>query len=957
MKKIYLFLSFCFVIAAMTFGTMGTANAQCDNPIDITENAFFTEDFSNFQGVDSLNSAGIMPTCWEKIYSGTTPGYDPKVYNGTDAVTSGDNCLAITSGSYGYTLPFIGTITLYNAGEQNLVVLPMFSNDLTQLQLFFTSKMTSATDGTLEIGWITDATDASTFVPLTSFVSTTTASSQSVNFASFTELTTRQSSYIAFRWSNSNTSATSTCFIDDVLVRPAPPCPEPFGITVTNITDVSAQVSWTPGTADQNLWEISLNGTIISPVSTNPYPLSGLTAETEYEVNVRAICTTEDTSYWAARPVAFTTDCDAITVTNDDLFVEDFSAQQGVDSLGNTGIIPDCWVKIYNGTSAGYDPKVYNGSNAITAGDNCLALTSGTSSLWGFITTYEAGADNYIILPNVSNDLDQLQLIFTSKMSTDTAGALELGYFTDLGSTDNFVILTTIPSTTVASSQMVNFGSFQAAHGLQARIAFCWRDNRTDGSSSCYIDNITLRIARDCAEPTDITVEHISDVSAVVSWTAASPSQNLWEIMLNDSTIQNVTTNPYTLTDLTAETEYVVNVRAVCTDETSYWAAQPVTFTTACPAITVTDEEPFREGFESADLGCWAADIVSGADNWALDYGAFHTGNRGVAFTSSVFGDLTNMGGDLTSIMEMFGNMTNFGNGSARLTSPILDLTAVTGQVRLTFFRRQTTMMVPQTLYVYYRTSPSGNWILLQQYSATNDWTGEALTLPNPSATYQISFLSFCDIQSMGSIDPTAMMDPNAATNFASNIYLDDIRIGYAIVCNNPTDLTVSNVTTTSATVTWGGTADNWTVEYGPMGFTTGNGTTVTAQNPTYTFTGLTPGTSYDVHVRANCPENSFSDWVQTYFTTENEIGINENGSIALTLSPNPTSGIVRCTLNALPSNTRLQVLDVYGKLLMEKEVTEQTIEFDLTDKAAGLYFLRVVSDNKVVTTQKVIRR
>ena len=132
----------------------------------------------------------------------------------------------------------------------------------------------------------------------------------------------------------------------------------------------------------------------------------------------------------------------------------------------------------------------------------------------------------------------------------------------------------------------------------------------------------------------------------------------------------------------------------------------------------------------------------------------------------------------------------------------------------------------------------------------------EALTLPNPSATYQISFLSFCDIQSMGNIDPTAMMDPNAATNFASNIYLDDIRIGYAIVCNNPTDLSVSNVTTTSATVTWGGTADNWSVEYGPAGFTTGNGTTVTAQNPTYTFTGLTPGTSYDVHVRANCPRS-----------------------------------------------------------------------------------------------------
>lgn len=951
MKKIYLFLSCCLVFAAMTFLSMGKISAQC-SPVEVTQSESYVEDFSGFSAIDSLNGEGVMPTCWNKIYNGSSVGYDPKVYNGTNAVVSGDNCIAITSGRS----TFLGFIEQYNAGEANYAILPFISNGFNELQLMFTSKMSSATNGVLEVGYITDITADSTFVALATITSTTAATGQSIILANLIPEPVRQEAYLAFCWTNSSTSNASTCYIDNVIIRKTSSCGDPSNVTVSNVSDVSALVGWTAANSSQSEWEIICNGNLIQNVTTNPYPLTGLTANTEYTVDVRAMCG-DETSYWTEQPVTFSTTCPAITVTDDEPYTEDFSGTLTVDTLGTAGSVPDCWSRFYTGSSTGYDPKVYNGANAINTGDNCLAFTSGVSRFLDFITVYTAGADNYIVLPNISNDLSDLQMLFTTKMSTDTAGALEFGYFTDLGSTSNFVVLTVVPSTTVATSQIINLGSFYATHGLHARLAFCWRDNRTSGASNCYIDDITLRIARDCAEPTDITVEHIADVSAIVSWTAGSPSQNLWEIQLNDSTIQNVTTNPYTLTGLTAETEYVVNVRAVCTDENSYWAAQSVTFTTACPAIVVTDEEPFREGFEGADLGCWAADIVSGEDNWQLDYGAFHTGNRGVAFTSSVFGDLTNMGDDITAIMDMFGNMMNFGNGSARLTSPILDLTAVTGQVRLSFFRRQTTMMVPQTLYVYYRTSPGANWILLQQYSATNDWTGEALTLPTPSATYQISFLSFCDIQSMGNIDPTAMMDPNAATNFASNIYLDDIRVGYAIVCNNPTDLSVSNVTTTSATVTWGGTADNWTLEYGPSGFTTGNGTTVTAQNPTYTFTGLTPGTSYDVHVRANCPENSFSDWVQTYFTTESEIGISENGRIALNIAPNPTTGTVRCTLSSTPSNTRLQVLDVYGKLLMEQDVTEQTTELDFSDKAAGLYFLRVVSDNRIVTTQKLIRR
>ena len=187
MKKIYMFLSCCLVFAAMTFLSTGRLFAQCD-PIEITQTDIFFEDFSSFQAIDSLNGEGVMPTCWNKIYNGATAGYDPKVYNGSSAVVSGDNCIAITSGRSA----FLGFLEQYNAGEANYVIFPFITNGFNELQLMFTSKMSSTADGTLEIGYITDITDDSTFVALTTVSSTTAATSQSILISSLLREPLRQ---------------------------------------------------------------------------------------------------------------------------------------------------------------------------------------------------------------------------------------------------------------------------------------------------------------------------------------------------------------------------------------------------------------------------------------------------------------------------------------------------------------------------------------------------------------------------------------------------------------------------------------------------------------------------------------------------------------------------------------------------------------------------------------------
>ena len=86
------------------------------------------------------------------------------------------------------------------------------------------------------------------------------------------------------------------------------------------------------------------------------------------------------------------------------------------------------------------------------------------------------------------------------------------------------------------------------------------------------------------------------------------------------------------------------------------------------------------------------------------------------------------------------------------------------------------------------------------------------------------------------------------------------------VTCPRPTGLTVSNITSNSATINWtaGGSETRWDIYYStsntaPTGSTTPS-VTNTATKP-YTITGLTAETTYYIWVRANCGGGDVSNW------------------------------------------------------------------------------------------------
>ena len=115
-------------------------------------------------------------------------------------------------------------------------------------------------------------------------------------------------------------------------------------------------------------------------------------------------------------------------------------------------------------------------------------------------------------------------------------------------------------------------------------------------------------------------------------------------------------------------------------------------------------------------------------------------------------------------------------------------------------------------------------------------------------------------------VNPSTHTKTNGATSTTYSTWPGQYR-WYSFMPPVLTCPGIYNLAVAGSTVSWTecGTATQWELEYGPSGFTQGTGTRVTVNNtPTYTLSGLTAGTVYDVYVRSVCGNNDYSTWKKT---------------------------------------------------------------------------------------------
>ena len=575
-------------------------------------------------------------------------------------------------------------------------------------------------------------------------------------------------------------------------------CPSPSAQTVTNITSNSADLGWTAGGTEPN-WNIEWgpsgfslgSGTLISNTSSNPYTLSGLSSGTNYDWYVQADCDGTRDESAWVGPNTFTTLCAAEPLP----ISEDFDGVTTPD-------LPNCWSMI-DDTGNSYS-EVATTTSYPHSSPNCVRIYNSSATTGNLI----------LISPESSHSADGTRVKFWARTSSGDQNLL-VGTMSDPTDPATFTTIQTISINATYTEYTVYLS------GTDNYVAF---KHAMDGTyETNYIDDFTWEETPSCLEPSDLTASNITSSSADLSWTDNNtPAATSWDIELGVSGFtptgtptQSGVTNPYTYTGLTEDTYYDWYVRANCgSRDDSPWSG-PHTFHTACAAIT---SFPWTDGFEGDD-DCWTIiDNNSDGDMWNTDYTANpHSGSE-VAMLYTDF---------------------NSGNNDDYLITPQI---ALTGNQRLKYWYRVESSNEPNDFEVLLSTTgtdPSNftdTLLTLAEYSNTT-YMEETIDLSAYSTDVYIAFHV-----------PSGGLD-------GWRLYIDDVTVEDIPSCPEPTDLTASNITTTTADLSWteNGSATSWDIELGLSGFTpTGTPTQSGVTNP-YTYTGLTENTTYDWYVRADC--------------------------------------------------------------------------------------------------------
>jgi len=587
-----------------------------------------------------------------------------------------------------------------------------------------------------------------------------------------------------------------------------PTCIQPSALNVTNMTYISADLGWTEnGTA--TTWDIEWGVVGFTPTgtpnvvgtTTNPHNLTGLTANTSYDFYVRSDCGGSGISTWAG-PFTFYTGYCTPSSTSSSTYVNNF-------------------------TTIGGSVNISNLSTGFTTG--------------GYLDATAQIVESY---PNGSFD-------FNAEIVGGTVGfSIWIDWNNDLvfdNSTEKFFNTTAYSNGPFTNT--INIPTGASLGNYTMRIAADWNSNNPSDPCAAIsrgeFEDYTISIVAppSCPAPSTLTATAITAISADLGWTE-NGTATTWDIEWGTAgftptgipTIVGTTTNPHNLTGLTGNTTYEFYVRAICSvSDSSNWSG-PFAFTTACGAVTTF---PFLEDFEATSntRDCWTQIEEIGTASWT-----YATGSSGGAITTAYSGTEN----------ARFVSQSGTNSPVVKLVSPVLDLSSVNSPELAFFYGQEFWSPDQNELKVYYRTSTTGTWTQIAHYTTdVPTWTADTLTLPNPSATYQIAF--------------------EGINNFGRANVVDDVEVYDAFTCSDPSNLTAFNIQPTSAMLDWteNGTATNWNIEWDVTGFTLGTGNPQAVAAKPYLLQGLTPGTVYDYYVQADCGLGDTSNWVGPFtFTT-----------------------------------------------------------------------------------------
>ncbi len=640
---------------------------------------------------------------------------------------------------------------------------------------------------------------------------------------------------------------------------PPPSCFNPSNVSVSNIQSNSVDVSWLTGGASS--WQIEYGpqgftpgtGTLVG-TNSNPYTLTGLSPQTTYSLRVRDSCGVGDVSIWTPVAVSFTTACTSVTAP----WSENFDSGTWLvgTGFGNRGTIDTCWQRNWsNGFTMKPGPPQFSSAFSGPSGDH---TTGSGKYLYSEVFQFTA-------LPLVAQiespliDLSSLtvpELTFWYHMFGFNVDQLDVEVSNNGGSSWTNVFNRTGQLQTAKTDPWREVIVNLSAYANQTiKLRFVVTQNTFGTNGDVAIDDVAIREAPTCPRPQNLSEIFVWTNRAQLGWTTGGASN--WQIEYGpagftpgNGTLINVNSNPTSVTGLSPATTYDFYVRDSCgIGDVSQWTG-PLRLKTRCAAFST----PYVQAFSGAAYSAGPTFNDTGSIGPCFDRDQLTNYVwKGGPPTFSPFN--TGPSGDHTtgSGKYVFAQAIGFGGGSARetnLQSVVIDLTPLTNP-QLTFWYHMFGADINELSVRI--TSGNGIWnlerqIVGQQQTAKADpWNEVIIDL---SAYAGDSII----------IEWRANASP---TGTASHIALDDVNVDEAPSCPKPQNLTVVTTSNNSATLNWipGGVATNWVIEYGPPGFTLGNGTQVVATTQPFTVTGLSANTAYEFYVQDSCGVGDVSVW------------------------------------------------------------------------------------------------
>lgn len=644
-------------------------------------------------------------------------------------------------------------------------------------------------------------------------------------------------------------------------------CFPPTGVSVTAITSTSATLNWiapTQGTPLAYGWEIVAHnaGSGATPVASNYlFPAattdntgSVLSPSTTYDVYVKTGCSLTDSSVWSS-VYSFTTACGSATA---------LPWTEGFESLSPTGagLFPSCWTtaNLYGTNIPGSD------SSNVIVGTTYGGAHGGAKYLFSqYNNTAWVYTPGFQLTAGTSYDFS----FFMENKDFTAAGdfVMDVAYGSSADAASMTNALVTANQTTNTTYQQFKSTFTPATTG----IYYFGIKTTSPNTNPWYLsfDDFSLLQTPQCNPPTAVAASNVTPTSADLSWTApvvGTPAGYGWEVVASGAgpyatpVVSNFVIAPTTTAStgsvLTPNTTYDVYLKTGCSltnlSDTSTFS-QVYTFTTPCNAITSI---PYLESFDAGGLpACWtAAEDVNGS--------SVHWDQTTADGTNGVSGPQAGAGFTFLDVYNAYDTYNSY-----NLSSPPFTLPAAVQQVSYYYYLGadgyQGTGGDPSPLILQISTDGGATWTDLYTHDATNstfaadnavsNWYLNTVLLPTyTSQTVQFRFA--------------------ANSNYGSgstNIGIDEFAITTAPNCLPPTGVTASNITATSADISWTAPAAGSPAGYGWEVVASGAGPYATPVVSNYVIapvttanTGsvLTPNTTYDVYVKTGCSLTNLSD-------------------------------------------------------------------------------------------------